>query len=102
MPRGGASCADAHWTPVMLSAGTGDRLIYSRFDVALRLTADRSQFRYNKITRAFQHSLFAKRERLDIAEIRKVFQHVSHFEDIAGTHLLGKLFEAILPIVSRG
>lgn len=100
MSRGGSGCADTHRAPVMLSAGTGDRLIYSRLDVALRLTADCSQFRYNKVTRAFQHSLFAKRERLDVAEIRKVLQYISHFEDIAGAHLLGKLFEAILPVVS--
>ena len=94
---GGASTS---WASIMLCAGSRNRLIYSRFDTAFGLAANGGQFRDDEIAGAFEHTLLTKRERLDIAEIGQMLQHVRHFKNIAGTHFFRKLFEAILPIIS--
>jgi hypothetical protein len=51
----------------MFAVGTSECLVNARLDTAFGLTADRGQLRDDKIAGTFEHSLFAKRKRLEIA-----------------------------------
>ncbi len=76
-------------------------LFDARLDVAFRLAADGSEFGNHQVAGPLEHPLLAKRKRLDMAEIVKMLEHLSHLKDIAGAHLVGKVFETIFPVVSR-
>jgi len=69
MPDCRPGCAGADWTSIMLGVGASECMIYTRFDVALRLTTHCCQLRYHEITGTFEHPLFAKREGFDTAQI---------------------------------
>jgi hypothetical protein len=87
---------------LMPGTGARKRLVNARFDVAFGLATDCSQFGNDKITSSFEHSLFAERKWFEVAEISEMLQDIGDFEDIACSHLLGKLFIPILPIVWGG
>ena len=85
----------------MFRAGTSDGLIYSRLNIAFGLAADGGQFGDNKVARPFQHPLLAERERLEIAQIGQMLEHIGYFKNISGAHFLRELFETIFPVVRR-
>ncbi len=49
--------------------------------------------------RAFEHTLFAEREWLEVAKVRQVFEHVGDGKNVSRAHLVGKILEAVFPIV---
>ena len=100
MTHSGAGSAGADWAAIVLGVSTSESLIYARFDIALGLAADCSQLRDDKITRTFEHPLFAERERFSVAQIGQMLEHISHLEDITRPHFLGKFFKPIFPIIS--
>jgi hypothetical protein len=58
-----SSCASGPglgWPAVVLYAGTGKGLFYTRLDVAFRLTANGGQFGNYQIARPLEHPLLAK------------------------------------------
>ncbi len=59
------------------------------------------QFRDDQVPRPLEHPLFAKRQRLHLAEVAKVLEHVGNFKNVAGAHFFREFLEAILPIVGR-
>src|ERR1051325_4422234 len=48
---------------------------------------------------AIQHALLAEREALGLAQERQALQHVGHFVDRAGAHLVGVVLEAPFPVL---
>src|ERR1700687_1357596 len=86
---------------LVTSASLCQRLIDARLDVAFRLAADGSEFGNHQVAGPLEHPLFAKRKRFDMAEIVKMLEHLGHLKNIAGAHLVGKVFETIFPVVSR-
>jgi hypothetical protein len=98
----GAGGAGADWPPIVLRVSTRECLIDARFDIALGLAANCSQLRHNKIARPFEHTLFAERERFDIAEIGQMLEHVGNREDVASAHFVREFLKAVLPIISGG
>src|SRR6266496_3049291 len=85
---------------IVAGAGLRQRLIDTRFYVAFRLATDGGQFRNNQVARSLEHSLLAERKRLEVAEIIEMLQHSSDLKNVAGAHLVGKILEAIFPIMS--
>ena len=101
MGAGSGHASPAIGPALVTGAGLCQCLIDARLDVAFRLTADGSEFGDHQIAGPLEHSLLAKRKRFDMAEIVKMFEHLGHFKDIAGAHLVRKIFETIFPVVSR-
>src|SRR5712692_1327742 len=97
----GCDAGLAVWPALMPGAGLHQCLIDARFDVALRLPTNGGQLRDDQIPRPLKHALFAKRQRLYLAEVAEMLEHVGNLKDVAGAHFFGKLLEAILPIVGR-
>jgi hypothetical protein len=85
----------------MPGAGLHQCLIDAGFDVALWLATNGGQFRDYQVPGPFEHPLLAERQRLNLAEVTKMLEHVGNFKNVAGAHLFGKFLEAILPIVGR-
>ena len=102
MADGGTGGACAPGTTFVLAASARQGLLDTNFNVALGLPADGCQLRDNKITRALKHPLLAERERLEMAQEREILEHLGDFKNIACTHLLGKIFETIFPIIGGG
>ncbi len=67
-------------------------------DAAFGLPTNSGKFRNYQIAGTLQHSLFAERERLNLAEITKMLEHIGDFEDVAGSHLVRKILEPIFPV----
>jgi hypothetical protein len=76
-----------------------ERIIHPRVNITFGLTTRGGKFRNHQITGALQHSLFAKRERFHLVEVAEMLEHLGNFKDISTAHLIGKIFEAILPII---
>lgn len=70
----------------MFGLRTRECLIDTRLDVAFRLAADRGEFGNHKISRTFEHTLFAEREGFEIAQIGQMLEDIRNFEDVSGTH----------------
>jgi len=90
------------WAAIMLGTGPQERLIDTGFDLTFGLTANSRELRNHQITRPFKHALLAEREGFDVTQIRQVFKHICHLENITRPHLFGKLFKTILPIIRGG
>ena len=82
------SSLDSCGMSIVFIAGARESLLDSWLDVAFRLPTDGSQLRNHQVVRTFEHALFAERERLEMAQVSKVLEHVGDFEDIAGPHLV--------------
>ncbi len=54
-----------------------------------------------QVLRAFQHFLFAERERLAAAEGNETLEDDGDFEEGPGAHALGVFLEAVFPVVVR-
>src|SRR5882672_1628855 len=85
---------------LMLHTSTSESLFYAWFNIAFRLAANRCQFRNHQVASPLKHPLLTKRKRLEVTEVGQVLEHVCSFKNVAGAHLLGEVFETILPIVS--
>ena len=66
----------------VFGASSGEGLFDARFDVALGLAANRSQFGNHKVTGSLNHPLFAERKRLEVTQVRQMLEHVRYFENI--------------------
>src|SRR4051812_21583788 len=99
MNAGSCCTRTAHGPVIVPGTCLRQSVIHPRFDAAFGLTTDGGKFRNDQITRALQHSLFAKREWFNLGEIAEMLEHISNFKDISASHLVGKFFEAILPII---
>lgn len=85
----------------VFSAGARKGLFDAWFDVAIGLAADGGELRDDEVAGAFEHSLFAETERLEVAEVGEILEHVGDFKDVACSHFVGEFFEAIFPILRR-
>src|ERR1051326_152696 len=94
---GGASLG--HVALIMPCAGLVKCLIHSGFDSAFRLATYGGQLRNDQISRTFEHTLLAERERLDMTEIVEMFEHFCNFKDVTGAHLFRKILKKIFPVV---
>jgi hypothetical protein len=95
VPGGSSSGARACRSSIVLDAGTGQGLFHAWFDIALGLAANGGQFRNHQVASALQHPLFTERERFQVTKIGQVLEHFRRLKNIAGTHLLGEILEAI-------
>jgi hypothetical protein len=97
-----ASGARARRAAIMLAARACEGLFDARLDIAFGLAANGGEFGNDKITGALKHTLLAERERLEMAQVCQVFEHIGDLENIAGAHLFSEVFEAVFPIVGGG
>src|SRR5215472_11729198 len=74
--------------------GLGEHLL----DLGFLAITRHGQLAHQQVTRPFEHLLLAKGEWLGLMQRDQVLQYVSHFEQRPGTHALGILFEAVLPV----
>src|SRR6185295_8237636 len=96
-PGGAGPCG----SPIMLGASLNEGLFNPWLYVTFRLATNRRQLRNHKITCPLKHSLFAKRQWLQLTEVGQVLEHFSRLKNIASAHLLGKVFETIFPVIGR-
>ena len=84
-----------------LELGLGERLDDGGLGAFRGGIAGSGHFADEEVLRAFEHFLFAEGERLAAAERNQTLEDDGHFEEGPGTHALGVLFEAVLPVVMR-
>src|SRR5580765_5719764 len=93
--RGSGDAYATIGSPFMTAAGLRQRGIDTRFDVAFGLAANCGEFRDDQIAGPLKHPLLAERKRFDLAKKTKMLQHFGNLEDVAGSHLVGKILEPI-------
>ena len=70
------SHARARGTAFVLVASSCKCLFDARLDVAFGLAADGGKLGDNQIARALKHALLAERERLEVAQVSQILEHI--------------------------
>src|ERR1041384_2477001 len=96
---GHARAADG--SPVVPRPGLCQCVINAGFDIAFGLATNCGKFRNHQVAGPLQHPLLAERKRLQPTQITEVLEHISNLKNVSGPHLIGKIFEAVFPIIRR-